>query len=381
MKRIVYQFIEFMAKCLRGRACLRSAVYDPLKVVFRNRLCSLDYMLYYMSSNRQYGEVFPDAYDAPDETKRLGVIKDPFGGHEPYAAACKGMKVGYRMVDIFSHDWINQVKHSKCKVFLVWPGESIQEWKRLYDDRIRFIVEYMGKKVFPDLPATWIYGSKERQSAWMDLNAIPHPLTKIFYKKDEALEYVYSQTAYPIIAKTDMGAVASGVRILRSCKEAAKYVNAAFSTGIQGYYSDKQTRQWRHVLFQEYLPNTKEWRVHRQGDSFFGFGKIKKGDFHSGSGGTHWVAPPTAALDLAWSITERGGFKSMAVDIFETEDGRFLVNELQCVYGQHCAVQLVKDGVSGRFLRREGGQWEFEAGEFSINHGCNLRVEAALKLL
>lgn len=375
------RLIELFAKKLRGSKWSKRFLYDPFKVYFRRRLCSFDYMLHYMSSNRQYERQFDDKYDVPQGGKKLGILKDPFCGHEPYMAACMEMGVSYRVVDIFASDWMEKIGESGCDVFLTWPTESVQEIKRVYDDRLRIIVEQMGKKVFPDLTATWLYGSKERQNAWMDLNAIPHPLTKIFYKKDEALEYVYSQTAYPIVAKTDMGAVASGVRILRSCKEAVKYVNAAFSTGIQGYYSDKQTRQWRHVLFQEYLPNAKEWRVHRQGDSFFGFGKMKKGDFHSGSGGTHWVAPPTAAVDLAWSITERGGFKSMAVDIFETEDGRFLVNELQCVYGQHCAVQLVKDDVSGRSLRREDGRWEFEAGEFSINHGCNLRVEAALKLL
>lgn len=374
------QTIEAIAKLLRGNPILKRIVYDPLKVFLRRRLCSLDYMLYYMGANKECKEDFPSCFESSCLGKKVGIIIDPFHSHEPYMAACKDLNVGYMLVDLFASDWKEQIQSSGCDTFLVWPMEAIQEWKRLYDDRLRILVEVLGKKIFPDLQAVWLYGSKERQSEWLELNGFAHPRTKVFYRKDEALLFLDEVSRFPIVAKTDIGAVASGVVILRSKKETVKYVKRAFSVGIQGYYSDKQARQWRHVLFQEYLPNVKEWRVHRQNNSFFGFGKAKKGDFHSGSGGTHWIPPPKAALDLAWEITEKGGFGSMAVDIFETDDGRFLVNELQCVYGQHCPVQLVKDGKSGRFLRDTNGDWVFEEGVFSVNHGCNLRLEAALRL-
>lgn len=379
MARAAFRIIEFAAKKLRGNRILCKFIYHPFKVIIRRRLCSFEYMLYYMAANRQYGERFADSYDAPGDDRRLGILQDPFFNHEPYAAACKAMGVGYRLVDIFAPDWIDQVRESKCKVFLVWPGESIQEWKRLYDDRMRFMVEDMGKTVFPDIKATWIYGSKERQCAWLELNGFPHPKTWVFYRRSDAQDFVHGEARYQLVAKTDIGAIASGVTILCSERMAERYVNKVFRDGVQGYYSDRQTRQWRHVLLQEHLAGAKEWRVHRLGNSFFGFGKVKRGDFHSGSGETDWTPPPIDAFNLAWEITERGGFKSMAVDIFETVDGRFLVNELQCVYGQHGSTQLVKDGVSGRMLRSPDGEWHFEAGDFCTNHGCNLRVQEALK--
>lgn len=381
MSRIAFRMIEVVAKKLRGNSFLRKSIYDPFKVMFRRRLCSFDYMLYYMTANKQYEESFVDSYDAPGESKRIGILKDPFLGHEPYIVACKEMGVGYRVVDIFAHDWIEQIKNSGCKVFLVWPGECIQEWKRLYDDRLRIMVDDIGLIVFPDIKATWMYGSKERQSAWLELNGFPHPKTWVFYRKPDVEDFLHNKAQYPLVAKTDIGAVASGVTILRSESIAKRYADKAFSHGIQGYYSDRQTWQWRHVLFQEHLADAKEWRVHRIGDSFFGFGKVKRGDFHSGSGETDWTPPPIDAFNLAWKITERGGFRSMAVDMFETTDGRFLVNELQCVYGQHGSTQLVKDGVSGRMLRSPDGEWCFEAGDFCANHGCNLRIQEALKLL
>ena len=329
------QCIELCSKILRGSKWTKSFLYDPFKNFFRCSLCSYEYMLYYMSSNRPYRQHFSDEYKGREDGPVLGILKDPFHGHQSYMKACMELGIGYRAIDIFASNWIEQVKNSGCNMFLVWPEESIQEVKRLYDDRLRFIVEQMGKRIFPELLATWLYGSKERQCFWMELNDVYRPWTKIFYRKDEALDFVSNLAAYPLIAKTDIGAVSSGVAILRSKRMSERYIQKAFGKGIQGYYSDRQARQWRHVLLQEYLLDVKEWRVHRIGDSFFGFGKVKRGDFHSGSGETDWILPPVEAFNLAWEITERGGFKSMAVDIFETLDGRFLVNELQCVYGQH----------------------------------------------
>lgn len=339
-------------------------------------------MLHYMSSNRPYKYRFEDAYMPNNGNGVLGIVKDPFYGHEPYMAACKEIGVGYIAVDVFASDWIEQINKSKCDVFLVWPGESIQEVKRLYDDRLRFIVEHMRKKVFPDLTATWIYGSKERQSLWMDLHDVPHPLTNIFYKKDEALGYVSNLSTYPIVAKTDIGAVSSGVRVLRSSAMAAKYIDDAFSVGIQGYFSDPQARQWRHVLFQEYLPGAREWRMVRVGDSFFGYVKERneKG-FASGSHKWSWQDPGVKLLDFMSDITDRAGFRSVAIDVFQMPDGKLLVNEIQTVFGCSTPAEQMKiNGVEGRY-RRLNGEWKFEQGSFCTNMCCNLRVEEALKLL
>jgi hypothetical protein len=180
-----------------------------------------------MAANRQYVESFPDAYDAPEGGRTLGVLRDPFYGHEPYLAACRELGVGYRVVDIFASNWIAQVESSGCELFLAWPMESIQEWKRLYDDRLQMLVEQMGKKIFPDLTAMWLYGSKERGNEWLELNGFPHPKTWVFYRRADALDFVANRAEFPLVAKTDIGAVSSGVSILHSCRAATKYVVSA----------------------------------------------------------------------------------------------------------------------------------------------------------
>lgn len=377
-----HRILEVLSKTLRGNAFCKRTVYDPLKVHMRQRLLTFRYMLQYLERNREVEGGVPDSIEGHG-LAMVGILKDPFFAHEPYAAACRELGVGYRIVDVFAADWIEQVLASRCDMFFVWPGESISEWKKLYDDRLRFLVEQMGKKVFPDLQACWIYGSKERQVAWLKLKGFPHPRSWNFFSENEAQCFVgaFDFGVGALVGKTDIGAVASGVMILRNRKSALAYVKKAFGKGIQGYYADGQTRQWRHVLLQEYLAEVKEWRIIRLGDSFFGFGKLKKGEFHSGSHEFEHVPPPKRVFDLAWEITEKGNFKSMSVDIFETAEGRLFVNELQCVCGQHSSDLLYKDGVSGRLCRAPTGEWSFEAGTFADLHGCKLRVLAGLEML
>ena len=123
-----------------------------------------------------------------------------------------------------------------------------------------------------------------------------------------------------------------------------------------------------------------DWRMIRIGDTYLGHEKGKADQFHSGSGVVGWFAPPRTALEQLHTLTETGGFRSMAMDIFETPDGRFLVNELQTVFGARDTAQMYIDGVPGRY-RRERGTFVFEAGRFCVNACCNLRVEDLLGLL
>ena len=80
-------------------------------------------------------------------------------------------------------------------------------------------------------------------------------------------------------------------------------------------------------------------------------------------------------------ITELKEFTSMDIDIFETEDGRFLINELQTVFG--CSspeIQMKIDDVPGRYIHTATG-WQFEKGDFFANHMCNHRIEYLINKL
>jgi hypothetical protein len=307
------------------------------------------------------------------------VIRDLFLNHEAYIVACRELKVAYKTVDLFASDWIDQVKSSGCDAFVAWPSECIQEWKTLYDERLLLLTKDLGHTLYPPYDALWLYGSKQRQRDWLDLHGFPHPKTWVFYSLDETLAF-FSQAALPLVAKVDIGASAHGVWIIRSRKQGERLIRKAFSRGLAGSCADPQTRQWRHMLLQEYVPDVREWRIIRIGDSFFGYEKGKAGDFHSGSGLAGWFDPPREALDLLRRITDLGQFRSIAMDVFEKPDGKLLVNEIQSVFGAFDTAQMYVNGIPGRYRLVEG-KYVFEQGRFCGNTCCNLRVLDLLDIL
>jgi hypothetical protein len=72
----------------------------------------------------------------------------------------------------------------------------------------------------------------------------------------------------------------------------------------------------------------------------------------------------------------------MSLDVFETKDGRFLVNELHPVWGVEEPSEMYVEGRPGRFVYEEATRsWRFEEGVFCQNASCNLRIHTLLELL
>src|SRR5690606_27758569 len=84
--------------------------------------------------------------------------------------------------------------------------------------------------------------------------------------------------------------------------------------------------QRNYVTLQQWHDIKWEWRLIRIGNSYFGRQKLK-GDngLASGSKIEGWAPPPRHLLDLLRETCDRLKFHSMALDVFETVDDRFLV--------------------------------------------------------
>ncbi|MFW6106960.1 MAG: ATP-grasp domain-containing protein, partial [bacterium] len=311
----------------------------------------------------------------------LGIIKEFWHRHSPYIAACRDLKVAYRVIDISGPDWIDVIQNSGCDAFLVWPSVQLSIWKQMYDERLKVMVEEMGKTIYPTYRELWLWESKRRMHYWLEANNIPHPKTSVFYDREEALCFA-RRANLPVVYKSNMGSAASGVTVFRQRSALLRFVNRCFRRGVLSGARDRLDREWGNVLLQEYLPNVNEWRVLRLGESYFAHLKLRMGDFHSGSGEVAWSRPPKRLLDFVRRITEKGGFTSMNVDAFETADRHFLVNELQPMFGSYLDYQMLIEGRPGRFLfDHHKQQWTFEEGTFNHNASCNLRVQALLDLL
>jgi glutathione synthase/RimK-type ligase-like ATP-grasp enzyme len=232
----------------------------------------------------------------------------------------------------------------------------------------------------------------------------------IFFNVDEALSFINQSDSYPVVGKTNIGASGSGVTILKSKEDSIKYIINAFTKGVKSisgpkifkgsilkkinklitkkdflrhrlkeYEATVNQVQKGFVIFQEYIPHSFEWRCVRIGESYFAHKKMVKNEMASGTLTKGYENPPLALMDFIKKITDEFSLKSVSIDLFQTGD-KFLINEIQCFFGQSDPYQMLIDGKPGRY-KNVNNSWIFEEGMFNTNQSYDLRVEHALSLI
>lgn len=350
-----------------------------LRAVIRSRISLKDFDTARCVEANPYRDVLQEDYEESDF--RLGIIEEVTQYHKHYIAACREMKISYRVLSILEDDWIERFKASQCDAFLVWPSCMPTSAKEAFDYRLYILENELGGVIFPTWKECWLTEHKPRLRDWLDANGFLHPQTWVFYNREDALKFAES-CKIPLVVKSATGGSASGISVVRTRGQLRKAIRLAFGRGLRPRSYDPNDRQWGYVYIQEYFPNVLEWRMVRIADSYFGYRKEPGADgIHSASKAWSWLDPGPELLELTRQVTEKGGFTSMDVDVFIPEDGRLLINECQTMFGcTSPAVQMQVDGKDGRYLYGEG-TWRFEEGEFCANHMCNLRIESLLSKL
>lgn len=349
--------------------------YIPLgmRKALRKNFSFVDYNIH---QRQKANPFFGDANEMifPGSPVTLGIFVDNYQYHKSYIAACRSLKVSYKLLDMFTPDWQASVAASNCDAFLVWPSVGVSLWKDMVDDKVRILSEELGKVVFPSVKEIWLYENKNRTQDWLRANKIPQPRTWLFFDKKAALKFTET-CDLPIIYKTNLGSTASGVKVFRDRKELKEFVGKAFTKGFVPAGHHPLDKNWGRVYLQEHMGDVEEWRMIRIGDSFFGYRKERVGEFHSGSHKWSWLDPGKELLNFTRMVTEKGNFRSMDVDIFRTKSGDLFVNELQTVFGATTPKEMLMiDGVEGRYIYRND-QWVFEPGNFSDNQCSNMRID------
>lgn len=324
---------------------------------------------------------------------KLGIFTSFNKYYNYYINACKELNINYEVIDIIASNWMELIQQSDCDGYLCRPPSLYQPKKIMYDERLYIINKMMGKTIYPSFDELLIYENKRMMAYWLELNKFPHPRTHIFYRKEDYFDFLDKNEKYPLVFKLNVGGSAKGVKLINS-KLKAKYI----SHKIFGLYNQKlahgytpaktgflgmparSTKQFFYILVQEYEKIKWEWRMIKIGDSYFGHQKLLKGNFASGSGRVGRVKPPDELLHMVKDICEKGGFYSMDADIFETQDGRFLVNELQSLFGSFKDAQMHLNGVPGRFIYKKG-EFLFEQGVFNQHGSSLLRVKHFVEIL
>ncbi len=317
----------------------------------------------------------------------------------------------WEVVDITRADWLERMRAGNFDVMLATPSGWSTSFRIQFDERITILHQELGIPIYPSFGEIQVYENKKYLAYWLEANGIPHPKTWTLYYEEEALVFV-EKSKIPLVGKTSIGGGGSGVTILKTREAAVDYVKKTFSgkgtsldvgpkwrkkgfilrvlkkllhptefhQKLQQYKLQRTEVLKDFVILQEFIPHDFEWRVVRIGESFFAHKKLVKDDKASGSLLKGYENPPFELLDFVEEITDRRGFLSQAVDLFEEPDGRYLVNEMQCIFGQSDPYQMLVDGQPGRY-RRIGGVWVFEPGDFNRIECFALRVEHVLNLL
>lgn len=333
--------------------------------------------------------------------------------HILWIKACDAFKheITYKVVNIFSDDWLEKIKEINCDILLLKPPGISSLFKQVYDERTFILNRVLNYTIYPTLSEVLIYENKRFFYSWLKANKLSHPETHIFLEKENAIEFA-ENTKFPIVTKTNIGASGSGVKILENKKECLAYVKKVFSDqgikrrwgpnwakgnlikrGLQYLKEPKDIKvkleiynkvrkevQKDFVIFQKYIPHDFEWRVVAIDDSYFAHKKLKIGEKASGTTLKKYDNPPLKLFYFAKEIMDKFNFTSQAFDIFETNSGELLINEMQCIFGQSDPYQMLMDGIPGRY-RFIKDKWIFEKGDFNKNESYNLRVEHVIKLL
>jgi glutathione synthase/RimK-type ligase-like ATP-grasp enzyme len=316
----------------------------------------------------------------------------------------------YDIVDITSDHWLDDLNRKEYDLILMRPPGKTELLKRIYDERILLIHHYLQTPVYPSVDEILLYENKRYLSDWLKINGLPHPETHVFFDKTEAIQFIDKSSKFPIIAKTNIGASGNGVVSLTDKAESIEYVNKAFSVGIRAKTGPKLKKgsifrkikkvvfrkgflsqrlkdyqpsfldiQFHYVIFQKYIAHDFEWRVVRIGDSFFAHKKIAKQGKASGTLKKGYDEVPLHLLNFIKSITDKHHLTSMAIDVFEQEED-YLINEIQCCFGQSDPYQMLLNGKPGRYIFKNG-EWQFEEGMFNTNESYDLRLEHALSTI
>ncbi len=356
----------------------------------------------------------------PSARYKLAILRNEMDGdHLNWLKACEqlGHRVDREVINLMEDDWSTRVRDGGFHGLLTQPTGWSTAMKALYDERIQLIDRQLGLPMIPSPAEISIYENKRRLAHWLKEHHVPHPETHVFGIADEALRFVEGAT-FPLVAKTSLGAGGSGVRILRSADEARHYVKSTFHGAgaprangprwqkpgfamralrklarpgavierLREYNTIRRDVQRDHVLFQRFVPHAFEWRAVRIGDSYFAHKKLLLADKASGSLLKEYGDPPKALLDFIRKLTDEHGFRSVAIDAFEVlgdDSGSlpgYLVNEIQCVFGQSDPHQMLVGGVPGRY-RHIDGQWLFDPGDFNRFESYLLRLTYFLDVL
>jgi glutathione synthase/RimK-type ligase-like ATP-grasp enzyme len=285
---------------------------------------------------------------------------------------------------------------------VMWHWFHMPDDKQLAPKILSSIELCLNIPVFPDLRTCWHYDEKNSQNYLFDAIDAPKIKTWVFWRYDEAVDFIRTCT-YPVIFKLSVGAGSANILKVTNSHEAKQIVDKMFYRGFFPYtineFTDLQALkkpknllsmmrrgkdalrfllfgdypplkdyylpQKNYVYLQEFLPNNPhDIRITVIGDRAFGYIRHnREDDFRASGSGNFDVTPeniPVDTVKIAHTLSLKNHFQSMAYDFLLNPERKPLISEIS-----YCYVNWMVHECPGYWDRElkwhEGHMWPEEA--------------------
>jgi len=306
---------------------------------------------------------------------RVGILK-PFRGTyrsmlDVYKQILDYNNIEHIDLDINDPGFWDNLK--SCNLFIA-KFSQVDDDLNLMSQIMPVINIFLKIPCFPDFNTIWHYDDKLKQYYLLKQFGFPVADTYIFWDKVKALNWALSAD-YPLVFKLKGGSGSSNVTLIKSNKKARWLIRKAFNKGLHPHWYDmigkvkaynrdfvkiskylikpyynkyfkgingfpNYTRHKNYVLFQKYFPdNEYDTRVAVLGKRAWAFKRFnRKNDFRaSGSDmyDTRIDGIDKRMLRIAFDVSAKLGFQSMAYDFVYDKDRQPVILEISYTYGDY----------------------------------------------
>jgi len=150
---------------------------------------------------------------------------------ERWIPYCEKNGIAYKKVNCYDNDIVHQL--AGCSA-LLWHHHQGSPRDIVFAKQLLFALEQSGLTVFPNFKTGWHFDDKVGQKYLLENAAIPAVNSFVFYKKEEALEWV-NTTSLPKVFKLRGGAGSANVILAPDKSAAVKLIKKAFGSGFSQY--------------------------------------------------------------------------------------------------------------------------------------------------
>lgn len=268
--------------------------------------------------------------------------------------ACSKLGLEARIIPVDHDGWMEAVRQADIFVWRPTMGDP----SHMAEIRTKIpLIEAMGIPCFPNSRMLWLYDDKIRETFFLKSHGYPMPETFISFSEEESRAFV-DRATYPLIAKTHMGAAASGVIRVRDRAQALGILKNVFREQTlfekvleKFHYRPRLAkgdfllaRKYRYLnacpsyaYLQQFIATENDWRVTALGrDLVSVYVRRNRPDDFRASGSGIWEMVelsdlPSDACDIALEISNRHGFTSMAYDFMKGPKG-WVIGEISMSY-------------------------------------------------